>query len=135
MNETEIPDNGTINEKPITNSTEFEVLAANGVPPVTSTASAKAHFELKDDTDELTVPSFSLEGRELIGIIAVHIHAGNNSENGPSSYGNTFIIFTVIELCSKVNIAKVNFIPSNDIYFLILCICRENTNTCNLRPV
>jgi CHRD domain len=84
MNETEIPDNRTINKKPITNSTDFEaiLLAANGVPPVTSTASAKAHFGL-DDTDELTVPSFSLEGRELIGIIAVHIHAGNNTENGP----------------------------------------------------
>ena len=84
VNETKIPDTNS-NEKPITNSTEFEaiLLAANGVPPVASSASAKAHFELKDNSAELTVPTFSLEGMELQGIIAVHIHAGNNTENGP----------------------------------------------------
>lgn len=77
--------NVSSSEKPITGSTEFDAIlsAANGVPPVNSSASASAHFQLKNDAKELTVPSFSLDRREILGIIAVHIHAGNNTENGP----------------------------------------------------
>jgi CHRD domain len=72
-------------EKPITDSTKFDAIlsAENGVPPVNSSALASVHFELKNDAKELTVPSFSLDGRELLGINAVHIHSGNSTENGP----------------------------------------------------
>jgi hypothetical protein len=85
MNKTENPDIGSINETLTSDSTEFVAIlsGANGVPPVDSTASAKAHFELRNNASELTIPSFSVEGRNLLGIIAIHIHAGNNTENGP----------------------------------------------------